>query len=336
MTFKADKIITLSQINLLISTFKYKLKGTGLNPFGLEITNANLTEGKLKGTASQKWCLLIHLPLILRNINITPENQAWQLMIKCREIGEILMSDSIPKSKIQYLACLIDEHHQLFRLLSPVGMTPKFHYLIHYPRIISSFGPPIRYWTMRFEAKHQYFKDLARKLKNFKNLPHTLATRCQTLQAVSLSSSFFQLSEMHCGPGETIPVSAFDQSVCDGIKEISGLGYFEEENAFSASWVQLNGIKYEIGSLLITSIVQEDIPLFSKTEWIVNIRNKWYIGGKDVIPKSFDEKTWSYECSVTEHISFQELSTMFCRSPVLVYHLDETVYALMVTLPSRT
>ena len=63
------------------------------------------------------------------------------------------MSDSIPKSKIQNLACLIDEHHQLFRLFSPVGMTPKFPYLIHYPRIISSFGPPVRYWTMRFEAK---------------------------------------------------------------------------------------------------------------------------------------------------------------------------------------
>ena len=58
---------------------------------------------------------------------------------------------------------------------------------------------------------------------------------------------------------------------------------------------------------------------------------------KDVIPRSFDEKTWSYECSVTENISSQELSTMFCRSPpVLVYHLDETVNALMVTLPYRT
>ena len=141
---------------------------------------------------------------------------------------------------------------------------------------------------------------------------------------------------MHCGPGETIPVSAFDQSVCDGIKEISGLGYFDKENAFSASWVQMNDRKYEMGSLLITSIVQEDIPLFSKIEWILNICNKWYIGGKDVIPRSFDEKTWSYECSVTENISSQELSTMFCRSPVLVYHLDETVNALMVTLPSRT
>ena len=55
---------------------------------------------------------------------------------------------------------------------------------------------------------------------------------------------------MHCGPGETIPVSAFDQSVSDGIKKISSLGYFEEENAFRASWVQLNCMKYEMGSLL--------------------------------------------------------------------------------------
>ena len=68
------------------------------------------------------------------------------------------------------------------------------------------------------------------------------------------------------------------------------MGYLGEENTFSASWEQLNGIKYEIGSLLITRIVQEDIPLFSKIEWIVNIRNKWYIVGKDVIPKLFAEK----------------------------------------------
>ena len=47
------------------------------------------------------------------------------------------------------------------------------------------------------------------------------------------------------------------------IKEVSGLGLFEDENVFSASWVQLNGIKYQPGSLLVTgtSLVQEYIPL---------------------------------------------------------------------------
>ena len=199
-TMKADKILTLPKINELISTFRYQLKDSGLNPYDMEITNANLSEAKLKDTASQKWCLLVHLPFILRDVQIPDTNQAWQLLIKCREIGEIILSDSIPKSKIPYLSCLIDEHHQLFRLLAPVAMTHKFHFLIHYPRLITLFGPPVRYWTMRFEAKHQYFKDLARKCKNFKNLPHTLSTRCQALQAVALSSYFFGLSEILCGP----------------------------------------------------------------------------------------------------------------------------------------
>ena len=48
MTFKAYKIITYSQIHLLISALKYRLKGTGLNPFGLEITNANFSEGRVQ------------------------------------------------------------------------------------------------------------------------------------------------------------------------------------------------------------------------------------------------------------------------------------------------
>ena len=37
------------------------------------------------------------------------------------------------------------------------------------------FGPLIRTWCMRFEAKQAYFKDVARRLKNFKNLPYSLA-----------------------------------------------------------------------------------------------------------------------------------------------------------------
>lgn len=34
-------------------------------------------------------------------------------------------------------------------------------------------GPPRAYWTMRFEGKNGYFKDLAHKLKNFKDIAFT-------------------------------------------------------------------------------------------------------------------------------------------------------------------
>lgn len=46
----------------------------------------------------------------------------------------------------------------------------------------SRFGPIVHQWTMRYEAKHKYFKDLANVTGNFINLPHTLATRHQHLQ----------------------------------------------------------------------------------------------------------------------------------------------------------
>lgn len=40
-------------------------------------------------------------------------------------------------------------------------------------------GPPRAYWTMRFEGENGYFKDLAHKLKNFKDIAFTLSLRHQ-------------------------------------------------------------------------------------------------------------------------------------------------------------
>lgn len=41
------------------------------------------------------------------------------------------------------------------------------------------FGPLVRHWTMRFEAKHNYLKKLAQNLGNFINISWTLANRHQ-------------------------------------------------------------------------------------------------------------------------------------------------------------
>ena len=50
-------------------------------------------------------------------------------------------------------------------------------------------GPMTRYWCMRFEAKHNYFKDLAQKTKQFKNIAKSLAHRHQRLTCYNLSKS---------------------------------------------------------------------------------------------------------------------------------------------------
>ncbi len=62
-------------------------------------------------------------------------------------------------------------------------LKPKHHYMLHYTDLILKFGPLIRLWTLRFESKHCYFKDCARKLHNFIHLSKTLAERHQLLQS---------------------------------------------------------------------------------------------------------------------------------------------------------
>lgn len=54
------------------------------------------------------------------------------------------------------------------------------------------FGPVVRFWCMRFEGKHSYFKDLARRVRCYKNIPKTLARchqhmMCYTFGTASIS-----------------------------------------------------------------------------------------------------------------------------------------------------
>jgi len=48
--------------------------------------------------------------------------------------------------------------------------------------LTSRFGPLVRHWTIRFEAKHSYFKQLTQAVGYFINLPYSLAMRHQQLR----------------------------------------------------------------------------------------------------------------------------------------------------------
>ena len=47
---------------------------------------------------------------------------------------------------------------------------------------ICRYGPLVCHWTMRYEAKHSYFKRLAQSIGNFINIPFTLGMRHQQYQ----------------------------------------------------------------------------------------------------------------------------------------------------------
>ena len=86
------------------------------------------------------------------------------------------------------------------------SIIPKMHYMVHISRCHSQvigrsltfllckinnsfalfdcrFGPARNIWTMRFEAKHTFFKRMVSK--NFKNIPRTLSIRHQRFMFIN-------------------------------------------------------------------------------------------------------------------------------------------------------
>ena len=55
----------------------------------------------------------------------------------------------------------------------------KHRYFANVCMLVCRFGPMVRTWCMRYEAKHQYFKRLAGYMGNFTNVAYTLAKRHQ-------------------------------------------------------------------------------------------------------------------------------------------------------------
>ena len=56
---------------------------------------------------------------------------------------------------------------------------------------------------MRFESKHSYFKNVARRFKNFINVPKTIAYNHQMLQSLLLSSSLTSSETLYDLPAFT-------------------------------------------------------------------------------------------------------------------------------------
>ena len=63
------------------------------------------------------------------------------------------------------------------------------------------FGPLVRHWTMRYEAKHSYFKKLAQSMGNFINIAYSLAMRHQQLECYHNAYSFIGAHDLEIGPG---------------------------------------------------------------------------------------------------------------------------------------
>ncbi|KAK4329593.1 hypothetical protein Pmani_000068 [Petrolisthes manimaculis] len=81
----------------------------------------------------------------------------------------------------------IDDFLESFATEFPTQtMKPKAHYMTHYADQVLQFGLLINCWTLRFEGKHSFFKNISRVTRNKINICKSLAWRHQMNQVERL------------------------------------------------------------------------------------------------------------------------------------------------------
>ncbi|KAH9406522.1 hypothetical protein TYRP_013503 [Tyrophagus putrescentiae] len=150
----------------------------------------------IKSKAVQNLEMFLKLPAIFFDVFNTNWVE-YQLYSKLKEFILISFSPVITRDQVLKLKNLsIDIINLLVEVSNSIGsdyrVHCKVHHLTHYSNLIFRFGPLFLFSTFRFERKHQFSKNLCRKIKNTRNLAYTLHTRHQIQRASEDQNLNFQ------------------------------------------------------------------------------------------------------------------------------------------------
>ena len=181
------KFYTLKMLNHAVRNFNYGHAEVKDKPSQIDV--AHINKGKLRQSAAQIWQLAVILPLAVGS-RVPEDDAIWLCFLDLLAICRLIFKPTISEAEIVELEFLIFDFLSAFKECFPgVRISPKFHFLVHYPYLIRLLGPLLAYWCMRYEAKHSYFKQLSRSIGNYINLPWTLANRHQLLMCKNFSES---------------------------------------------------------------------------------------------------------------------------------------------------
>ena len=108
-------------------------------------------------TASQSLLLVRIFPLLVGD-RVPDDDEFWLVYLTLCKIIDVLICPWSSSDMCGYLWVTIQEHHASFiKVYTNEKVTPKSHFIHHYPQQICMIGP-IRSWTMRHEAKLLFFR----------------------------------------------------------------------------------------------------------------------------------------------------------------------------------
>lgn len=295
----------LDSINAGIQCFSYSPVDVRDKPCPITVNTLSSNDNKLKQSSGQMLVFMKIFPFIVNSIST---NVYVQFIIGLLEISQIIFSPVIAIETLEKLRRMIEQHLKQFTNLFPANnITPKQHYMIHFPSQIEALGPLRRHMCMRFESKHRFFKKWSSKL-NYKNICKSLVQHNQIVESTQNENNIFA-HEKDLGP--VGGVSSF-QYVESKIREF--LNIVDVQHVISVKWVMLNGNTYTTGKSLIITDTDNGLPIFGLINNIFIVDSVLFCCEYQVHETlDFNRNLLSYEITVpniamaTEFINLEKL-----------------------------
>lgn len=311
-------ILTLSKFNEELINFNFGYSERD-RPVPILSRTLQAFDRPLRATASQTLLLIRIMPFILAN-KLPEDEEHWLCFLHLRKIIDNILCPISSESLCSSLKILINDHHRMFvKLYGPNAYFPKMHFMLHYPEQIRNIGPMIRTWTIRHEAKLNFFKK-ASHVANFKNIAFSLANRHQRWMCYELAYENLVRTPLQCGPakgGFSRPSLVQDENneiqdyLVGIIPQLSLLA-----TVYRPTWVRREGIHYQSNNAYL--IIGSDglDPIFGHLEDLIVVGGNmvtFHVSVCNVL--YFDSHFHAYVISITPR------QTLFnCLLDPNVYH----------------
>ena len=216
----------------------------------------NLKKLKLPGKAMSLWVHIRNFPFIIKPFLKDIEDEVLNLVLLLVEITSRITAVEIRSYEISILEDKIieylDKRKEVFEEYPVLLGTPKpkHHFLTHYPQAIKLFGPPLGYWTARFESKHRIGKNLAEAAKNFKNISLTVSVRQQMRMASIYYLGMFETKLF------TLPEKVLNKKALPKSQFWDKIAPFMTDSDLVCSEVFYNNQKYNKGDIVVLKVTE--------------------------------------------------------------------------------
>lgn len=171
-----------------------------------------------------------------------------------REIVAIVLQKTVHKDTYILLQTLIQEHHEQFQSVFH-KLSPKMHFMTHYPEIMNAIGPLCNVSSLRYESFHKIFKNI---IKN-NNCRNDIIGSCVfkiKMRCAHIFINFKTVNEVLVVIGKKNVVSPLQV-----LKEFH-CSIPSKESFFETKFVEIDPVVYKVGIVLQDKEDKGGIPCF--------------------------------------------------------------------------